>query len=544
MNLILLSNINIDPLKHELQNSNFENIDSSGFNQYMIELIDPNSKINKNHYDVVFFHLDGDELFDFTFNNNMFDFKESLFNQFVKKLANYSLNNPKTNIVVSGIYISSITTFNHLNSSVNISLSDIQFSINKKIKKISQNNTNVHYLDFPAIISEHGSSQIFDFKYWYLGRIKYSNLGIKFLSIFFNSLTSSIFGFSKKVLVLDLDNTLWGGVIGEDGIEGIHLSEDGIGKIYRDFQNEILKLKSLGVILAICSKNNEIDAKEVFDNHDMMILKYDDFAIKKINWINKTKNIEEISNELNLGLNSIVFIDDNPREREFVKKSLTDVNVPDFPEEIHNLKNWFIHDVVYKFFSKKSITFEDLDKTNQYERNKKRSVEETISSDIEQYINALEIKININTNDKNNIPRISQLTQKTNQFNLSTKRYSENEISDLMLDSNKFIYSSSYQDKFGKEGIISVVIIELIDEYTIFIDTFLMSCRVIGRNVEKVIFKQILNILIGKCNIKTVKMEYIESKKNILAKEFYTNCGFKKSFKSLEIKTLISKLNE
>ncbi len=544
MNLHVLSNINFDPFKNEFLSSKIKNISLSGFNQYMYELIDPNSNLNKNFFDLVFFHLDGDELFNFSIENKEFIYNEGPSTQFIESLKIFSINNPKTNIIVSGISISSLTTYNHLNSFTNFSFSEIQFSINKKIINLSKDHLNLHYFDFPALVSKFGQSKLIDYKYWYLGRIKYSTFGTKVISKYFNSLTNSVFGLTKKVLVLDLDNTLWGGVIGEDGIDGIRLSEDGIGKVYRDFQEEILRLKSLGIILAISSKNNEADAKEAFDNHNMMLLKFDDFAVKKINWNNKSDNIRDIAKELNIGLDSIVFIDDNPVEREFVKESIPELSVPVFPLEIFMLKDWFINDVVYEYFPKISLTDEDIDKTNQYERNVKRVEQKSTFLNINDYINTLDIKIKINLNDKNNISRISQLTQKTNQFNLSTKRYSESEIENFMNDNTKFVFSTVYEDKFGNEGVVSVLIAELTSQTSICIDTFLMSCRVIGRNVEKTILKKTIDVLLKKHRIDTVNMIFNPTKKNILAQEFYKKCGFLKSSEKLKIKKLKTKLNE
>ena len=544
MNLYVISNINLDSFKDELLSTKIDNVSFAGYNQYINELIDVNSNLNKKKYDLVFFHLDGDQLFKFSIENDEFIYDDDTFIYFINSLSKFLAENSNTNIIISGINISSITSYNNLDSFVKNSFFEIQFSTNKKIKELSRKYTNLHYFDFPSIVSKFGETQLIDYKFWYLGRIKYSHFGMKIISNYFTSLINGIFGSTKKVLVLDLDNTLWGGVIGEDGLDGIELSEDGIGKIFRDFQNEILKLKSLGILLAICSKNNSSDVDEVFENHKMMLLKSDDFTVKKINWQNKSNNIREIASELNLGLDSIVFIDDNPVEREFVKKSIPEVNVPDFPVEIFNLKDWFINDVIYRYFSKISISNEDVNKKSQYERNIKRVKEKDISLSLEDYLKGLKMKIKLTLDDRNSIPRLSQLTQKTNQFNLSTIRYSENEIENLMNDKNKFVFSSVYEDKFGNEGIISVLIAEIINKKEVFIDTFLMSCRVIGRKVETKILKEVLERLEEEHEIKSVKMNFNATKKNILAKKFYDECGFTESTKNIEINNLISKLNE
>ena len=280
MNLYVISNINLDSFKDELLSTKIDNVSFAGYNQYINELIDVNSNLNKKKYDLVFFHLDGDQLFKFSIENDEFIYDDGTFIYFINSLSKFLAENSNTNIIISGINISSITSYNNLDSFVKNSFFEIQFSTNKKIKELSRKYTNLHYFDFPSIVSKFGETQLIDYKFWYLGRIKYSHFGMKIISNYFTSLINGIFGSTKKVLVLDLDNTLWGGVIGEDGLDGIELSEDGIGKIFRDFQNEILKLKSLGILLAICSKNNSSDVDEVFENHKMMLLKSDDFTVK------------------------------------------------------------------------------------------------------------------------------------------------------------------------------------------------------------------------------------------------------------------------
>ena len=545
MDLSILSNVNMDPIKDILKKYHFKDIYISGYNQYFIELANENSFINTNDIKTIFIHLDGKELLKdkfHSFPDKNFIFKEIA--DFLKVLDLYIQNHPKTLVIISTILLPPFNFLTYLNKNTDISFSMIENDINQKFFNFIERYSNIINHDFKRIINLYGYNSIFDEKFWYLGRIRYTNFGFQKLALDLKNLINGYYGKSKKVLILDLDNTLWGGIIGEDGLSNINLSEEGVGKIYRDFQKNIKSLKEIGVLLAICSKNNKSDVKEVFGNHPMMILKNEDFIVKKINWNNKVQNIEEIASELNLGLNSFVFIDDNPVERQIIKNNLPEVEVPDFPEDISALNKWFLSEIVYKYFPKVYITEEDKKKTFQYERNIKRKKLQK-KFDISDFIKSLNINLNLYKNPKNIKSRLAQLTQKTNQFNLTTRRYSENDIENFIVDENTEIYGLEYEDKFGNEGIIGESIIK-INKNVAIIDTFLMSCRVIGRNVEFTFLYKILKDLTDR-NIIVINAEYISTKKNVLVKDFYRNCGFKQKDHFVytnSIKTLIEFLTK
>ncbi len=521
MSLAVLSNINIDPLRNQLIKLGFDNIYFAGYNQYMFELINPQSQLNIETPKTIFFHLDGDELLRQTLSNGSVIYNKQAITDFLIEIEKFAQIKKTTNIIISGIVLSPFNIFTHLNGNSEKSIIKIQQAVNSKIEKLSKQYSNIFYFNYPSIVSMFGINSLIDEKFWYLGRIKYTNLAFANIAKQLKSLIDALHGRTKKVLVLDLDNTLWGGIIGEDGIQGIQLSEDGLGKVFRDFQKNIKQLNSLGVLLAICSKNNETDALQAINEHRMMVLNANDFVIKKINWNNKVDNIKAIAKDLDLGLDSFVFIDDNPVERELVKQNIPEVIVPEFPKEIDQLNKWFINDVVYPYFPKITLTTEDKEKTKQYARNAKRKTLEN-SLDLSNYIDSLKINLTFFENDESQIARIAQLTQKTNQFNLTTKRYTESEIASFMIDSSKKVYSVEYSDKFGNEGIIAVCILNYENDDIALINTFLMSCRVIGRNVENSIIRYI-------CDANQsiyFKAEYIPTTKNILAKTFYDKCGF------------------
>jgi FkbH-like protein len=326
---------------------------------------------------------------------------------------------------------------------------------------------------------------------------------------------------TKKCLVLDLDNTLWGGIIGEDGINNIDLGPDGLGESFLEFQKKIKSMKKKGVLLAICSKNNLNDAKKVFTNHNFSYLKWDDFIIKKINWESKNNNIQEIAKSLNIGENSLVFIDDNPTERELVMQ-YTDAIVPKFPNSPTDLPE-FIDEVDLKYFSKYSVTKEDLKKSKQYIDNIRRNKAQKKSFDFDSFIKELNLEMEVSYNNLNDKIRLSQLTQKTNQFNFTTKRYSELDIENFIKKKDSHVFVGSVKDKFGDYGkVIACIIIEKPNEYVI--DTFLMSCRVISKQIENYFFNFILSKLSS--NI-PLYGKHIPTKKNILVNNKYLELGFK-----------------
>ncbi|QQK70545.1 HAD-IIIC family phosphatase [Pectobacterium versatile] len=311
-----------------------------------------------------------------------------------------------------------------------------------------------------------------------------------------------------------------GGVLGEDGISGIQLSSSGIGSVYQNFQREILKIKQKGILLALSSKNNIADVELAFKDHPDMILKLDDFVLKKVDWELKSINLKNIAAELNIGEDALVFIDDNPMERKLVSSN-TEVVVPNFPDSVDMLLD-FITDVDKKFFSKVSITDEDLNKTEQYQQIFLRKSEENKFNNYHDFIRSLGIELTITKNDKKNVNRISQLTQKTNQFNFTVKRYSEADIELFMDDPQKSVYTGEVKDKFGCYGLVIIAIINHVNN-DVIIDSFLMSCRVIGKLVEKAFLDNILN---SYDNLNKVVGIYKPTKKNVVVENFYPENGF------------------
>lgn len=538
MKCAVLSNINIDPLKYSLTEVGINEHYFSGYNQYLFEFINEQSELNTNYFDLVFLHLDSDEfLVSMDILNNEEDIKSEIQNVF-SVVERYIKGNQKTLIMVSNMPLSPYRYSTYIK----------QFNLDnyfyETISTLSETYPNLILFDFARLISLYGYKKLFTNKYWYLGRIKYTDSCFKIISLEIQRHLNAYQGKSRKLLILDLDNTLWGGVIGEDGLENIKLGEEGVGKIYRDFQKIVVCLKHLGVLLAICSKNNEKDAVSVFNKHSMMVLKYDDFVSKKVNWKDKASNLLEIAIETNLGLDSFVFIDDNAVERQYIKETMPEVAVPSFPKNIVDLNTWFLEDVVYNYFSRLRITSEDRDKTQQYKRRLKRNILAN-ELDLKGFIKSLDIKIILKKNDIAISTRLAQLTQKTNQFNLTTRRYDLKDIVEYIKSPDIDVWGLEYTDKFGHEGIVGEAIVKINDDVAV-VDTYLLSCRIIGRDVEYIFFKMILCDLSDR-GVSKVVGEYIESKKNSIVKEFYCNCGMEQNEKGIfkgDIESLIKKLQE
>jgi FkbH-like protein len=413
-------------------------------------------------------------------------------------------------------------------------------SFNRELKKIAKESTNIKVLEIEDFLIRYNREEWIDWKYYFISQMSINpKLALSFKK-WFKRKEEEIALKRKKCLVLDLDNTLWGGVLGEDGIDGIKIGGDYPGKAFLYFQEALVELSKRGIILTICSKNNEEDVLEAWEKNPFIVLKQKYISAYRINWNNKADNIKELSEELNIGLDSFVFVDDNPTERELIRQMLPMVEVPEFPEQPYELPEFF-RQLVDKYFRIYSITEEDKKKTEQYQANAKRSNEKKKFTDIGEYIKSLDIKIEIQKANEFNIPRIAQMSQKTNQFNLTTKRYTDADIKSF-LEQGYDIYCISVSDKFGDNGITGEIIIR--EEGKLAeIDTLLLSCRILGKGIEEAFIKRILAILKDK-GIEEVKAKYIPTIKNSQVKDFYEKVGFEKEQEEDGIKNYIISLKD
>ena len=326
------------------------------------------------------------------------------------------------------------------------------------------------------------------------------------------SIFKTLKGLSKKLLVLDLDNTLWGGIVGEVGWRNLRIGgHDYLGEAFKDFQYKIKSLKNYGILLALCSKNNESTALEAIEKHPEMVLKLDDFVSYKIDWNNKAENILDIAKELNIGLQSVVFLDDTPYERAYVKESLPEVTVPNLPSDPVNYSSFLSK---LRYFDTSFISKEDKKRADLYKSEFKREkIKQNLKSDSE-WLKTLELKITVENAKSENLPRTHQLLNKTNQMNLSTRRLSEKELNSWTNKSSNKLWTIRAKDKFGDYGIIGILSISIKNK-SAKLEDFILSCRVVGRDIEKVMIEFVKDYC-QNAKIEKIKGKYLKTKKNVL----------------------------
>ena len=408
--------------------------------------------------------------------------------------------------------------FQSTDNSVNDSLE----RYNNQLRQLELENTNLKIVDINNFYSNYSKNDLIDWRFYFTSQMPLNPVLRKPFQNWFVRQIQIVEFKRKKCLVLDLDNTLWGGIIGEDGIEGIKIGGDYPGNSFLFFQQSLLELSRNGIVLAVCSKNNEADVLEVWEKHPNQILKKDQFVNIKINWNNKADNIKQIAEELNLGLDSFVFVDDNPTERELVKQLLPLVSVPEFPDKPY-LFPVFIKKLIEDYFTAYKLSEEDILKTKQYKQNALRTKSQTSFTDFNEYLRSLDIKVGIETLNDLNIARLAQLTQKTNQFNLTTYRYTETDLISIKED-NGIIFGMRVEDRFGDHGLTGLIIIKLI-ESNAEIDSFLLSCRILGKDIESFFLEHVL-IKLKELGINNVYAKYILTKKNKQVEDLYSKFNF------------------
>jgi len=449
--------------------------------------------------------------------NNLF---ESNIKQ-IKLLVDKISQNLNCKIVVHNFEVPIHSPLGIIENKQRLGLIEFIKNINSEINRCFKENNQIFIFDYDLFCSRWGKENIVDYKMYYLGDIKIDFKYFPKLCEEYVSYIKPLLSLSKKCIVLDLDNTLWGGIIGEEGLEGIRLGPTPEGRPFLEFQKYILSLFDRGIILAINSKNNPEDALNVLRNHPHMILKEKNFASIKINWDDKISNMKAISEEINIGLDSLVFFDDDKLNNEMVRTALPEVRVVDLPDDPSLYLKTLME---LNDFNSFHISEEDKKKGQMYIDQRERESLCKTTTDLTEFLKALKMDVTIEKANSFNIPRISQLTQKTNQFNMTTRRYLEEDIKKFSQSKDFLIFSIKVEDKFGDNGLTGVAIIEKKKEKWI-IDSLLLSCRVIGRRVEETMLAYILEEA-KKEKAKTLIGEFIPTKKNIPAKEFYENNGF------------------
>ncbi len=393
----------------------------------------------------------------------------------------------------------------------------------RRLRLLCDRKPNVRIFPYHRLIAGLGEEHAFSPKMWYMGRILLSNEAQKRLGAVILDKVRMEGRVPKKVLLLDLDNTLWGGLAGENDSTPVALSEEHSGLAYKNLQRVILQMRRQGVLLGIVSKNNEADAEEILEHHPHCVLRPPDFAAKKINWRPKHENILEIAQELNLGTDSFVFWDDDPGERRLVEEMLPEVAVPDFPQRPEELASAMTA-LYYEYFEKPRLTPEDLDKTEQYAANARREELHRSAGSFEEYLKGLQIVLTRVAPGKH-LPRLEALINKTNQFNLTTRRHDLGELQRMLEDRGKRIFLYQVSDCFGDNGVVAALVVDTAQNPPV-IEEFVMSCRVMGKNVEQGIMEDVAVCLYGE-GFQTLRGIYCPTAKNKPVAELYPQLGFR-----------------
>ncbi len=396
--------------------------------------------------------------------------------------------------------------------------------LNYELMNLASKTSNLFICDLSSIQNEIGKQNIFNSAIYTNTEMVLSIDALPKIAERNIQLINALQGKIKKCVILDLDNTIWGGVIGDDGIENIQIGNLGIGKAFTEFQYWIKKLKNRGIIIAVCSKNTESVAKEPFEKHPDMVLKLDDISVFIANWENKADNIRQIQNILNIGFDSMVFLDDNPFERNFVRENIPEICVPELPEDPANYLEYLY---TLNLFETVSFSKEDTNRTKLYQAEAKRSNIKQKFTNENDFLKTLKMTSKVEPFNKFNIPRVAQLSQRSNQFNLRTKRYTEADIERIANSDNFFTFTFTLEDKFGDNGLICVIILQKENNKTLFIDTWFMSCRVLNRGMETFVLNTL--VFIAKKNkFEILKGEYIPTNKNEMVKNHYKKLNFYK----------------
>ncbi len=386
----------------------------------------------------------------------------------------------------------------------------------------SSKNANVKIVNFAEFCNRNAQGDLIDWKFYFLSQATISPKLAPAFRKWFDVRKQSFAKPAKKCLVLDLDNTLWGGILGEDGPEHLKIGGDYPGKAFLLFQQQILELQKRGIILAVCSKNNEEDVWEFTENSRDQVLKKEHFAAWRINWNDKASNINELAQELNIGLDSMVFLDDQPAERDLVRAMVPEVSVLDFPTAPYLLPSFF-KNMQEEYFCIYKASEEDREKTAQYKQNAERHQLQQQFTNIDDFIKSLDIQTTIRLNNESDFPRIAQMSQKTNQFNLSGKRYTELELKDIA-SRHGMVFSLSVKDKFGDSGLTGTAVISAIDREAC-IENLFLSCRILGRKIENTFVEQIL-LALREEGFKCVTAIFNKMPKNPSVAVFYESMGF------------------
>ena len=414
--------------------------------------------------------------------------------------------------------------FGNFDHKIPDSLYAVVAALNWRIAEGVRARSQVFVNDVEFIASHVGRRNWYDNRFWNMYKSMCALEHLPLVAQNIIDVALSIRGRAVKCIVLDLDNTLWGGVIGDDGVDGIALSAHGDGESFYEFQSFLRELQKRGILLAVCSKNNPENALKPFLEHSEMVLRREHISVFVANWEDKAQNIRSIREKLNIGFDSMVFLDDNPFERNLVRSLLPDVIIPELPEEPADYVRAICE---LNLFETSSFSAEDGQRTEMYRQRAEGEEMQAAFASVEEYLRSLEMEITVGRFEPKRIPRIAQLMQRSNQFNLTTRRRSEAECEELLRDAGCYPIFAELKDRLGNHGLISIVVARLQDE-ELFLSDWLMSCRVLTRGVEQFVMNHCVEYA-ARSGKKWIVGEYRPTAKNGMVKNFYQQFGFEPS---------------
>lgn len=508
-----------------LNNGIKPNFYESEYNQFWQDAMFENEELAEFKPDIIFIHTTNRNITDYPVIGESNEETEKLLNKEFEKYKNMWISLfQKYNcpIIQNNFEYPFYRVLGNKDATSNYGKVNYITKLNLKFAEFAEINANFYINDINYQSAMYGLEKWSDEFYWYMYKYALSLQAIPYLAFNVANIIKAIYGKNKKGLVLDLDNTLWGGIVGDDGVENIIIGQEtSEGQAYSEFQDYLKQLKNIGVILNIDSKNDEKNAVAGL-NHPDGILKPEDFIVIKANWQPKSNNMLEIAKELNIGVDSLVFIDDNPAERSIINQQIPNVSTPvmEKPEK-------YIETIDRSgFFEVINLSKDDLKKSEMYKENVERNKVMASFNNYDDYLKSLDMHAKIEGFIPLYMARIAQLTNKSNQFNLTTKRYNQTEIEEVAEDKNYITLYGKLTDTFGDNGVVSVVIGHIVGKI-LEIDLWIMSCRVLKRDMEFAMMDALVREA-KKAGIETIKGFYYPTAKNAMVKEFYGEQGFTK----------------
>lgn len=497
----------------------------SEYNQYFQDAMFPSSELKEFKPDMIFIHTSNRNISDYP---RVSDSVETIENKLEKVYQHFEVMWEKLretyhcSIIQNNMELPFYRMLGNKDASDYHGRVNFISRLNEKFYRYARNHENFYINDINYLSACYGLDKWADPFYWHMYKYALCVPAIPILSANVAKIIKAVYGKNKKAFVLDLDNTLWGGIVGDDGVDNLEIGQEtSMGQAYSEFQTYLKEHKDIGVLLNVCSKNEEENAIAGL-NHPDGVLKPEDFIVIKANWEPKSRNIVQIAKELNIMPDSLVFVDDNPAEREIVRQQVDMVAVP----EVSTVEHYIQQIDRYGYFEVVNLSKDDLERNQMYKANVERAKIEASFENYEDYLRSLEMNAVIKPFETVYMSRIAQLTNKSNQFNLTTKRYSQAEIEEVAADSSRVTLYGKLEDKFGDNGVVSVVI-GRIEEQICHIELWLMSCRVLKRDMEFAMMDTLVHHLKNH-GVKEIRGYYYPTAKNAMVKNFYELQGFVK----------------